>query len=167
MARSGGRAPPARLSPPATRRGAPTGSLATGGRLGSSGEAAARVRMSGLRGVTLTVRFLCELAMLAALAYWGFTVGEGVGAWLLGLGAPLLAAVVWGAVVAPRARWHCADPNPWWSSWRCSALLLAVAGQPLAAVILGVAALATSLLNASQERQERDRAPGPRRHGSR
>jgi hypothetical protein len=38
---------------------------------------------------------------------------------------------------------------------------LAVAGQPLAAVILGVAALAISLLNASQERQERDRAPGP------
>jgi Protein of unknown function (DUF2568) len=27
--------------------------------------------VSGLRGVTLTVRFLCELAMLAALAYWG------------------------------------------------------------------------------------------------
>ena len=35
--------------------------------------------MSGLRGVTLTVRFLCELAMLAALAYWGFPVGDGVG----------------------------------------------------------------------------------------
>ena len=35
--------------------------------------------MSGLRGVTLTVRFLRELAMLAALAYWGFTVGDGVG----------------------------------------------------------------------------------------
>ncbi len=34
--------------------------------------------MSGLRGVTLAVRFLCELAMLAALAYWGFSVGDGV-----------------------------------------------------------------------------------------
>ena len=31
--------------------------------------------------------------MLAALAYWGFT--DGAGAWVLGVGAPLLAAVVW------------------------------------------------------------------------
>jgi hypothetical protein len=33
--------------------------------------------------------------MLAALAYWGFTVGAGAGAWVVGVGAPLLAAVVW------------------------------------------------------------------------
>jgi hypothetical protein len=33
--------------------------------------------------------------MLAVLAYWGFTVGDGAGAWVLGVGAPLLAAVVW------------------------------------------------------------------------
>jgi Protein of unknown function (DUF2568) len=38
-----------------------------------------------LRGLTLTVRFLCELALLAALAFWGFTVGDGAGAWLLGV----------------------------------------------------------------------------------
>ena len=61
--------------------------------------------MSGLHGVTLTLRFLCELAMLVALAYWGFTFGEGAAAWMLGVGAPLLAAVVWGALVAPKARW--------------------------------------------------------------
>jgi hypothetical protein len=60
--------------------------------------------MSGLRGVTLTVRFLCELAMLAALAYWGFRVGDGIGAWVLGVGAPLLAAVVW-------ARWSPRGPG--------------------------------------------------------
>jgi hypothetical protein len=54
-----------------------------------------RAGLSGLRGVILTLRFLCELAMLAALAYWGFTVGDGAGAWVLGVGAPLLAAVVW------------------------------------------------------------------------
>lgn len=52
--------------------------------------------VSGLRGVTPTVRFLCGLALLAALAGWGFSVGDGVPAWLLGLGGPLLAAVVWG-----------------------------------------------------------------------
>ena len=31
--------------------------------------------MSAVRGVTLGVRFLCELGMLAALAVWGATRG--------------------------------------------------------------------------------------------
>jgi hypothetical protein len=43
--------------------------------------------MSGLGGFTLTVRFLCELAMLAALAFWGFVVGDGLGAVVLGVAA--------------------------------------------------------------------------------
>lgn len=42
--------------------------------------------------------------MLAALGYWGFRASNG---WLvrlvLGLGAPLLAAVVWGAFGSPQA----------------------------------------------------------------
>jgi Protein of unknown function (DUF2568) len=112
--------------------------------------------VSGLRGVTLTVRFLCELGMLAALAYWGFTVGDGVGVWVLGVGAPLLAAAVWGALVAPKARWPVPIPTRVVIElvlFGATAGALAVAGQPLAAVVLGVAALATSLLNASQERQ--------------
>jgi hypothetical protein len=120
--------------------------------------------VSGLRGLTLTVRFLCELAMLAALGYWGFTVADGIGAWVLGLGAPLAAAVVWGAWVAPKARW----PVPIQTRvvielvlFGAAAGALAVAGQPMLAVVLGVAALATSLLNASQERQAGNRPPDP------
>ena len=109
--------------------------------------------MSGLRGVTLTVRFLCELAMLAAQAYRGFTVGDGAGAWVLGIGAPLLAAVVWGAWVAPKARWPVPLPTRVVIElvlFGAAVGALAVAGQPLVAVVLAVAALATSLLNASQ-----------------
>jgi uncharacterized protein DUF2568 len=120
--------------------------------------------VSGLRGVTLTVRFLCELAMLAALAYWGFTVGAGIGAWLLGVGAPLVAAVVWGAWVAPKAGWPVPIPARVVIELvlvGAAAGALAVAGQPLLALVLGVAALATSLLNASQERQTGDRPPDP------
>jgi len=112
--------------------------------------------MSGLRGVTLTVRFLCELAMLAALAYWGFRTGNGLRAWLLGLGAPLLAAAVWGALVAPKARW----PVPIQvrvvielALYSAAVAAVVAAGQPVLAVVLAVAALATSLLNARQERQ--------------
>jgi hypothetical protein len=50
--------------------------------------------------------------MLAALAYWGFAVGDGVGAWVLGIGAPLLAAIVWGALAAssPSIDWAGAPP---------------------------------------------------------
>jgi Protein of unknown function (DUF2568) len=102
--------------------------------------------------------------MLAALAYWGFTVGDGIGAWVLGIGAPLLAAVVWGAWVAPKAKWPVPIPTRGGDRAgpvRAAVGALAVAGQPLAAVVLGVAALATSLLNASQERQASDRPPDP------
>ena len=110
--------------------------------------------LHGLRGATLTARFLCELAMLAALAFWGYVVGEGPWAWLLGVGAPVLAAVVWGAFVAPKAR----VPVP--ASVRVqielvlyalAAVGLGSAGQPVAAVILAAAGLVTSVLNDVQE----------------
>ena len=112
--------------------------------------------MSGLRGVTLTVRFLCELALLAALAFWGFAAGDGLGAWLLGLGAPVAAAVVWGAFVAPRARWPVPGPVRVaieLALFAVAAAARAAAGQPVAAVVLGVAGLVTSLLNEAQERR--------------
>ena len=53
----------------------------------------------------LVLRFVLELCALAALCYWGFRTGDGpfVG-FVLGVGAPLLAAVIWGLFAAPRAR---------------------------------------------------------------
>jgi hypothetical protein len=49
--------------------------------------------------------FLLELAALAALAWWGATIGTTTAVCvLLGTGAPLAAAVVWGLFAAPRAR---------------------------------------------------------------
>ena len=63
-----------------------------------------------LRSVNLVVRLLCELALLVALAVWGFHAGSGLaGDLVLGLGAPLLAAVVWGLWVAPASRRRLAD----------------------------------------------------------
>jgi Protein of unknown function (DUF2568) len=53
---------------------------------------------------SLTVAFLLELCALAALASWGVHVGGGpVTKTTLGIGAPLLAAVLWGLFAAPRA----------------------------------------------------------------
>jgi Protein of unknown function (DUF2568) len=58
----------------------------------------------------LGVRFALELCMLAAIGYWGFHSHGGATAWLLGLGAPTAAAVVWGAVVAPKPAVRAPDP---------------------------------------------------------
>jgi Protein of unknown function (DUF2568) len=118
--------------------------------------ASGRADLRGLRGATLTARFLCELAMLAALAFWGYVVGDGVRAWLLGLAAPAVAAAVWGTFVAPRARVPVPAPVRVAIElvlYAAAAAGLAAAGQPVAGVVLGVAGLVTSLLNDLQERR--------------
>ncbi|MEV1037558.1 DUF2568 domain-containing protein [Streptomyces sp. NPDC050204] len=57
--------------------------------------------------VNEAVAFVVELAALAALAWWGFATGGGMaGQLLLGVGAPVVAAVVWGMFAAPRARFR-------------------------------------------------------------
>lgn len=50
------------------------------------------------------------MAALTSLAYWGFAEHEGVVQWLLGLGAPLLAATLWGTFIAPKASRPTVDP---------------------------------------------------------
>ena len=61
--------------------------------------------MAGLKAVLLVVRFGLELAALVALGYWGFTTGGTVVRIVLGIGAPLLAAVLWGLFVSPKAKY--------------------------------------------------------------
>jgi Protein of unknown function (DUF2568) len=53
---------------------------------------------------SLALRFLLELAALGALAYWGFHEFDGATGILVGIGAPLAAALVWGTFVAPKRR---------------------------------------------------------------
>lgn len=56
------------------------------------------------RQFNLALAFLLELCALAALGYWGFGAGGGTAARVgLGVGAPLLAPVLWGLFAAPRA----------------------------------------------------------------
>jgi len=56
-----------------------------------------------MRSANDGLRIALELALLAALAYWGFSEQAGAAQWVLGLGAPLLVAVVWGRFIAPKA----------------------------------------------------------------
>jgi Protein of unknown function (DUF2568) len=68
------------------------------------------------------LRFVLELCALTALGYWGYGVS-----YALMVLAPVAAAVLWGAFVAPKARWHPGDP------WRLL-LELAVFGSGVAAL---------------------------------
>lgn len=60
--------------------------------------------MIALRYANLTLHFLLELVALAALGYWGFQTGNGpIIKIVLGLGAPLLAVLVMGTFISPKA----------------------------------------------------------------
>ena len=64
---------------------------------GAGGRAATQARRA-LKPLNLGLRFVLELCMLVALGIWGFS--ENV---VLGIAAPLAAAVVWGLWIAPKA----------------------------------------------------------------
>ena len=63
--------------------------------------------MDALKMLNLAVRFLLELCMLAAVAFWGFkTQNNWLMKILLGIGLPVLIAILWGMFLAPRATYR-------------------------------------------------------------
>jgi hypothetical protein len=73
------------------------------------GGSAARLSVFAMIGqafhwANLALAFLLELCALVALGYWGVRTGGGpVTKTALGIGAPLVAAILWGLFAAPRA----------------------------------------------------------------
>jgi hypothetical protein len=101
--------------------------------------------MMVLKGANLALRFLLELGVLVALCYWGFRSGEGTFARIaLGLGVPLIVAVVWSTVMSPKAR-----VRPPWSLHLAAEMVifglgpaaLFATGQPLLGWIFAAAAV--------------------------
>src|SRR5690349_2602640 len=96
-----------------------------------------------VQSANLALRFLLELCALAALAFWGYHAGTGWVARIgLAVGAPLLAAIVWGAFVAPKAT--IAVPGPArlaleLAVFGAAAAGLYAAGHPALAWALGLA----------------------------
>jgi Protein of unknown function (DUF2568) len=104
-----------------------------------------------VRSANLGLKFVLELCMLAALAYWGAQAGSStLGDVVLAIAAPLAAAAVWGIYAAPKAR-HRLALVPRLVLELCvfavAAVALAAAGAPvLALVFVAVVALNTALL---------------------
>jgi Protein of unknown function (DUF2568) len=97
-----------------------------------------------VRAFNLGLRFVLELCALAALAYGGWHVPGPL--WLrvlAAIGLPVLAAVVWGRWVAPKASHPIPDPQrlvPEWLVFGGATVALAVTGHLLLAAILAVLA---------------------------
>ena len=98
-----------------------------------------------VRAANLTLRFVLELCALAALAYGGWhTPGPVWSRLLLTVALPLVAAVVWGRWVAPKASRPLPDPQrlvPEWLVFGGATVALALTGHPAwAATLAGLAA---------------------------
>jgi Protein of unknown function (DUF2568) len=102
------------------------------------------------------LRFLLEMALLASLAYGGFSEQTGAVQWMLGLGVPLLVAVVWGRFIAPKASHATTDPVRVWLEVAVFgagvAALFAADRTVLAVVFAGLVLVHLSLTFALEQR---------------
>jgi hypothetical protein len=103
--------------------------------------------MDIVKTANLALAFLLELVALAAYGYWGFRTGSSLLVKiLLGLGAPVLVALFWGAFVAPKAL---VTTSPWirhllaMGVFALAALALYAVGKPSWAIIF----LAVAVIN--------------------
>lgn len=114
--------------------------------------------MNRLLAVNLGLRFAIELSALAALGYWGSQAGRGTTAHVLfAISAPLGAAVLWGAFVAPKAAVRVAEPVRLAIEllvYAAATAGLAVADQPVLAAVFAVVAVANSLVVRPLQHQE-------------
>ena len=101
--------------------------------------------MQALASLNLVLAFALEIAMLAAFAYFGFRVTDHtLVRWVLAVALPLVAAGLWGAILAPKAV-HRLPMVPGillsLGLFLLAALALYCSGQPGLAVAMAVAAI--------------------------
>jgi uncharacterized protein DUF2568 len=102
-----------------------------------------------MRAANLALKFLLELGALAAFAYWGSRTGPTAVNVLLGIGAPLAMAVVWGTWAAPKAPRRLAGAariTLELSVFALAALALVAAGAPVVAAIFAALVVLNAVL---------------------
>ena len=105
--------------------------------------------LTGVQLAAGAVRFLAELASLAALVTWGVHGVGGALGWVLAIAAPLLFAAVWGAFLAPRAPRRLHDPARLAAEvvlFGVAAIALFAAELPAAGAVYAVVAILGILL---------------------
>ena len=106
--------------------------------------------MTIAKSANLALSFILELCMLAALGYWGFKTGSAtVVQLILCLGVPLLAAVVWGILMAPTSPRRLREPFHLILEviiFALAIIALYTAGQPTLAAIFGVVYVINAVL---------------------
>ena len=101
--------------------------------------------------IVLGLRFLCEMAALAAMAYWGQQAADGVAGIGLAAIAVAVVALVWGLFLATRRRLEVGLPVRIvieLAVWVAAASALWSAGRPTLAVVLFVVSVVTGAINA-------------------
>ena len=99
----------------------------------------------------LALRFVLELGALAALGYAGFQTDRGMLLRVLvGVGAPVLAGVLWSMFVAPAAQTRLPDPwrvIPEFTVFGSAAAGLALAGHPTLGGAFATVTIVNSVLD--------------------
>ena len=108
--------------------------------------------MKSLTWANATVRFLLELCMLAAFAYWGSrSTGNTAANVAIAIAAPLSAIAVWGVFMAPRSKNRLPERRRIPVEivlFGLATAALAAAGEPGLAIAFGlIAAVNTTLVH--------------------
>jgi hypothetical protein len=113
--------------------------------------------MARMRALSLTLKFLVELAAFAAFGCWGASVGHGVTAIAVAIAAPAVAIVLWGRFAAPRSprRLPTAARIPFeLGVFGLAVAALFAAQAPIAAIVLAVLATTSAALLARFDQWE-------------
>lgn len=105
---------------------------------------------NAVKAVNLAMAFILELAMLAAFAWWGFHTGNSaIVRILLGVGVPVLVAVIWGIFMAPNSSRRfkgAAYLSLKFVLFGLAVAALVAVGQTTLGIILGVVFLVNTVL---------------------
>ncbi|MCB0157212.1 MAG: YrdB family protein [Caldilineaceae bacterium] len=101
--------------------------------------------MAIFKGVNEALSFGLELALLVAFGLWGYRMAAGTWtSWVLAVALPLVLILLWGAILAPKAKWRL---SVWPGALLSLGLFLLAAGAlyqvnyPIAGALLACASI--------------------------